>query len=78
MADRTGAERLRQELQELDAEIARLRRTTDELKKGGGSAGEVEDEEEAASDLAGVQEEEAVLAALEARRDSLARRLDDA
>ncbi len=77
MTERSGAEQLRQELQDLDAEIARVRGATDQLRKRGGGAGEVGDEEDAATGLAEVQEEEAVLSALEARRESLARRLDE-
>lgn len=64
-------EQLRQQLQELNAEIARLR-------PGGqpdSSEGEVRDSEEIAADLTSVEEQQAIVGILEQRRDAIQEQL---
>lgn len=70
---------LREELHVLDEELAELRATTRELRAqiGGRSEGAV-DPEDVASTLQGVEEQEALIGALEQRRTGLLQRLTGA
>jgi hypothetical protein len=64
-------EQLREELRELDAEIARLRadeQPTDE-------EGDVRDSEEIAADLTSAEEQQAIVGILEQRREAIRERL---
>ncbi len=74
MADETTQEQLRRELHEIDAEIAELRKSTDDLKAHVGDG--VEDAEEIAADLTSVEEDEAVLGILGRRREALLKQLE--
>ena len=72
MADETTPEQLRRRLQELDAEIAELRHSTDDVKAHVGPEGDgVEDSEEIAADLTTVEVDDAVLTMLEQRREAV-------
>jgi prefoldin subunit 5 len=78
MVDETTPEQLRRRLQELDAEIAELRQSADDVKAHVGPEGDgVEDSEEIAADLTTVEEEEAVLDLLEQRREAVRAQLGD-
>jgi TolA-binding protein len=76
MSDATRPEQLQQQLSEIDAEIAELRKSTDDLRARTGSG--VQDAEEIAADLTSIEEQEAVLGILERRRESLLERLGGA
>jgi chromosome segregation ATPase len=79
MADDSTTDQLRNELRDLDAEIAQLRASTRDLRAEAGSqAGGVEDTEEQASDLTTEGENDAVLDVLEQRRATLRRQLGEA
>lgn len=71
MTDDATADQLRQQLRELDTQIARLR-------QGGqpdAAEGEVRDSEEIAADLTSVEEQQAIAGILEQRRDALREQL---
>jgi prefoldin subunit 5 len=77
MPDATTPEQLRRELQEIDAEIAELRKSADDIKAHLGPAGDgVEDAEEIAADLTAVEEDEAVLGILGRRREAVLEQLE--
>jgi pyrimidine operon attenuation protein/uracil phosphoribosyltransferase len=77
MVDETTPEALRRQLREIDAEIAELRASTDDLKAHIGPEGDgVEDAEEIAADLTNVEEQEAVLGTLDQRRDAILKQLE--
>jgi hypothetical protein len=68
---------LRAEVRLVEEELAQLRRTTQEVRRRIGERAEgPTDPEEIGMQLTAVQEQEAVIAALEARRDALRARLD--
>jgi hypothetical protein len=79
MADDSTTDQLRNELRDLDAEIAQLRASTRDLRASAGSQSEgVEDTEEQASDLTTEGENDAVLDVLEQRRETVRRQLGEA
>ena len=72
MTGDTTPEQLRQELRELDAEIARLQaseRATD------AESDDVRDSEEIAADLTSAEEQQAIVGILEQRREAVRERL---
>jgi hypothetical protein len=79
MTDETTAEQLRQELKDVDAELAELRRLVGDAQARRGkdsdtSEGFVEPEE-IATELTGISETEAVIDVLEQRRESIENKL---
>ncbi|MFI5890120.1 hypothetical protein ACIA5D_08365 [Actinoplanes sp. NPDC051513] len=79
MTDETTAEQLRQELKDVDAELAELRRLVGDAQARRGqdsdtSEGFVEPEE-IATELTGISETEAVIDVLEQRRERIEARL---
>jgi pyrimidine operon attenuation protein/uracil phosphoribosyltransferase len=77
MPDVSTPEQLRRELHEIDAEIAELRKSTDDIKAHVGPEGDgVEDAEEIATDLTSVEADEAVLGILGRRREAVLKQLD--
>lgn len=75
MAEESASQRRRRELRDVEAQIDELRATIGRLRSQvrpeGGAA---EDAEEVATDLTSIQEQEAVLGALERRRDAMLER----
>lgn len=71
MTGDTTPEQLRQELRDLDAEIAELRVT----EQPADTEAEVRDSEEIAADLTTEEEQQAILGILERRRDAVRERL---
>ena len=72
MADEATTEELRQRLHDIDAEIAELRKSVDDLKS---QRDGVEDSEDIAADLTFLEEQQALLALLERRRGSVLEQL---
>lgn len=64
-------EQLRQQLRELDAQIAQLRPG----QPPGNNEGDVRDSEEIAADLTSVEEQQAIVGILEQRRDAIREQL---
>jgi uncharacterized protein involved in exopolysaccharide biosynthesis len=79
MTDDTSPEQLRQELTELDAQIAQLRGDTDQVTASiGPDHGDgVQNSEDIAAELTGVEEDEGVIEILEQRRESIRAKLAD-
>ena len=78
MSDDTTPEQLRQELKDIDAQIAELRRVSGGVVSSVGSDGDgVENAEDIAADLTGVEENDAVIEILEQRREAIQRRLGE-
>ncbi|HEX5201675.1 hypothetical protein ACFQS1_02120 [Paractinoplanes rhizophilus] len=80
MTDETTAEQLRQELKDVDAELAELRRLVGDAQARRGrdsdtSEGFIEPEE-IATELTGINETEAVIDVLEQRRERIEARLN--
>ena len=71
MTGDTSPEQLRQELRELDAEIARLRAS----ERPADEEGDVRDSEEIAADLTSEEEQQAIIGILEQRREALREQL---
>jgi TolA-binding protein len=71
MTGETTPEQLRQELRDLDAEIAELRVS----EQPADTEDEVRDSEEIAADLTTEEEQQAILGILERRRDTVRERL---
>ena len=71
MTGDTTPEQLRQELRDLDAEIAELRAS----EQPADTEDEVRDSEEIAADLTTEEEQQAILGILERRRDAVRERL---
>ena len=71
MTGDTTPEQLRQELSDLDAEIAELRVS----EQPADTEDEVRDSEEIAADLTNEEEQQAILGILERRRDAVRERL---
>ena len=71
MTGDTTPEQLRQELRDLDAEIAELRVS----EQPADTEDEVRDSEEIAADLTNEEEQQAILGILERRRDAVRERL---
>ncbi|MDT4928894.1 MAG: hypothetical protein QOF92_1761 [Pseudonocardiales bacterium] len=78
MADRSEQESLRQELQDVEAEIAEQRKLIDDLRSqvGGEDAGAM-DAEDVAAILTNIEEIEGVLEGLEQRREGIRRQLGE-
>jgi prefoldin subunit 5 len=74
MAGNREREQLHQKLQDIDAQIAELRASTDDLRAHLGSDG-AQDSEDTAAALTSVEENEGVLNALEQRRATVLRQL---
>jgi hypothetical protein len=72
MTGDTTPEQLRQELRELDAEIARLR--ADE-QSSEAESDDVRDSEEIAADLTSAEEDQAIVGILEQRREAIQQQL---
>jgi hypothetical protein len=78
MTDDTSPEQLRQELQDLDAQIAELRGDNAEITSSLGSNSDgAQNSEDIAAGLTTVEEDEGVLEILERRRDAIRARLAD-
>jgi hypothetical protein len=79
MTDEPTAESLRQELTDIDAELAELRRVAGDVVAHRGTDGDesqgYEEPEEVATDLTGLEETQAVIRALKNRRAAVAERL---
>jgi hypothetical protein len=71
MTGDTSPEQLRQELRELDAEIARLRAS----ERPADEEGDVRDSEEIAADLTSEEEQQAIVGILEQRREAVREQL---
>jgi hypothetical protein len=71
MTGDTTPEQLREQLRELDAEIARLRSSG----QPGDADGDVRDSEEIAADLTSVEEQQAIVGILEQRREAIRQQL---
>jgi len=79
MTDDTSPEQLRQELQDLAAQIAELRSDTAEVTSTIGPEGDgVQNSEDIAAELTSVEEDEGVIEILEQRREAIRARLGDA
>lgn len=78
MSDDTTPEQLRQEIKDIDAQIAELRRVSGGVVSSVGSDGDgVENSEDIAADLTGIEENDAVIEILQQRRESIQRRLGE-
>jgi len=78
MSDDTTPEQLRQELKDIDAQIAELRRVSGGVVSSVGSDGDgVENAEDIAAGLTGVEENDAVIEILQQRREAVQRRLGE-
>ena len=79
MTDEPTAESLRQELADIDAELADLRRVAGNVVAHRGTDGDesqgYEEPEDVATDLTGYEETQAVIGALESRRETVMERL---
>jgi len=80
MTDDTAAEQLRQELKDVEAELAELRRVGRDAQARRGqdsdtAEGSIEPEE-IATELTGIAENEAIIDTLEQRRDRIQEKLD--
>lgn len=79
MTDEATPERLRQELNDIDAQLAELRRLVDDVqaRRGQDNPESVGFEEpgDIATDLTGLAETQAVIAELETRRETVEERL---
>ena len=79
MSDDTSPEQLRQELHDLDAQIAELRGQTAEVTAGIGPEGDgVQNSEDIAAELTSVEEDEGIIEVLEQRREAIRAQLGDA
>ncbi|HEY3088151.1 MAG TPA: hypothetical protein VGJ59_08820 [Jatrophihabitantaceae bacterium] len=72
MTGDTTPEQLRQELRELDAEIARLRADEESSEA---ETDDVRDSEEIAADLTSAEEDQAIVGILEQRREAIQQQL---
>jgi peptidoglycan hydrolase CwlO-like protein len=79
MTDETTADQLRQELKDIDAELADLRRVTGDVQSRRGEDGDrsegFQEPEDIATELTGLAETEAVIDTLEERRERVEERL---
>jgi hypothetical protein len=79
MTDETTADQLRQELQDIDEELAELRRVAGDVQSRRGEDGDAsegyQEPEDIATELTGLNETEAVIDVLEQRRERVAERL---
>lgn len=76
MTDDTSPEQLRQELQDLDAQIAELRGQASDVAAGIGPSGDgVQNSEDIAAELTSVEEDQGIIEILEQRREAIRARL---
>jgi hypothetical protein len=79
MADKTTPDQLRQELKDIDAELADLRRVTGDVQSRRGEDGDrsegFQEPADIATELTGLAETEAVIDTLESRREAIEARL---
>jgi peptidoglycan hydrolase CwlO-like protein len=79
MTDETTGDQLRQELKDIDADLADLRRVTGDVQSRRGEDGDqsegFEEPEDIAANLTGLAETEAVIDTLESRREAVEARL---
>jgi hypothetical protein len=79
MTDETTPDQLRQELKDIDAELADLRRLTGDVQSRRGEDGDrsegFQEPEDIATELTGLAETEAVIDTLESRREAVEARL---
>ena len=79
MTDETTPDQLRQELKDIDAELADLRRLTGDVQSRRGedsdSSEGYQEPEDIATELTGLAETEAVIDTLESRREAVEARL---
>jgi hypothetical protein len=79
MTDETTPDQLRQELKDIDAELADLRRLTGDVQSRRGEDGDrsegFQEPEDIATELTGLAETEAVIDTLESRREAVETRL---
>jgi hypothetical protein len=79
MSDQPTPESLRQELADIDAELADLRRVEGDVQARRGTDSDesvgYEEPEDIATDLTGLEETQAVIGALETRREAVSERL---
>jgi hypothetical protein len=79
MTDETTPDQLRQELKDIDAELADLRRVTGDVQSRRGEDGDrsegFQEPEDIATELTGLAETEAVIDTLESRREAVEARL---
>jgi hypothetical protein len=79
MTDEATPDQLRQELRDIDAELAELRRVTGDVQSRRGEDGDqsegFEEPEDIATELTGLAETEAVIDTLESRREAVEARL---
>jgi hypothetical protein len=79
MTDETTADQLRQELKDVDEDLAELRRAADDAKSRRGEDSDAsegfQEPEDIATELTGLNETEAVIDLLEQRREGIEARL---
>jgi hypothetical protein len=79
MTDETTPDQLRQELKDIDAELADLRRVTGDVQSRRGEDGDqsegFQEPEDIATELTGLAETEAVIDTLQSRREAIAEKL---
>jgi peptidoglycan hydrolase CwlO-like protein len=76
MTDEATPEQLRQELRDIEEELADLRNIVNDIRSRlSPEAGGVEDPEGVATELTGLEETQAIIGTLEGRRDTVAERL---
>ncbi len=79
MTDETTADQLRQELKDIDDELAELRRVAGDVQSRRGEDGDAsegfQEPEDIATELTGLNETEAVIDVLEQRRERVEERL---
>lgn len=79
MTDEITPDQLRQELKDIDAELAELRRVTGDVQARRGEDGDrsegFQEPEDIATELTGLAETEAVIDTLESRREAVEARL---
>jgi len=75
MTDEATPEQLRQELSDIDDELADLRKVADDIRSRlSREAGGVEDSEGVAAELTGLEETQAIIGILEGRREAVLER----
>ena len=81
MSDQITPDQLRQQIKDLDAELAELRRVTGDVQSRRGEDGDssegYQEPEDIATELTGLNETEGVIDVLEQRRERLQEQLDN-
>jgi chromosome segregation ATPase len=78
MAEESDHEELRQQLRDVEAQLAEVRVSADELRAQlGGQSDGAQDSEDIAATLTGIEEYEGVLSALEQRRETVLKQLGE-